>query len=502
MSDQYKIDHHHAFNYKLHIFKMNLLLIIHFSLLCITFLHYLSQFLTVAKKFGILRTILILISFHDNYLIRKPCIWSEEWEKISRLEPDKIKDIIDEIFPILKKGNISKRSFFYTSKNIPQYRPDFFEQETKLDWPDESYYRSLHKTDLYNKGDFLMGQKYVQHILWKRQHPNSCQNKKIVFLDDNRNAGLGAFIHGTAVSMSLYMDDPDVIFMWAPWVKYQWAKGEYCSNYSTLNCFFEPITNCTFHLDDNGEFHNYIITTPFSSQFKLPQFLENILNKSLVHKDLYEWYWLASISTYIFRFNKRTYNWLDVYEKTNLVNPNDRYDIGIHVRHGDKYKEMILIDEKKYMSAVDIFCKITGKNRKDMNLFVSSEDPNVIKFFIEKSGCSVSYFKYERKNENLTEMVLQGALFSLKSFANLRMSIRTHFRADTFASNWDRLILELAQTTACHADIIALEMGYSLFLSADHYDTLKDLKLVEPFALFKYRLKRDKNRGKFLMNPY
>lgn len=481
---------------------MNPLLIIHFSTLVIYFLHYMNKLLTITKTLGVLGTLLVLISFQSNFLIRKPCIWSEEWEKISHLEPNKIKDTIDEIFPILKKGNLSKRSFFYTSKNIPQYSPDFFESESKLDWPDESYYRSIHNAKFDHKGDFLMGQKFVQHILWKRQHPRSCQNKKIVFLDDNRNAGLGAFIHGTAVSMSLYIDDPDVIFMWAPWVKYQWTRGEYCSNYSTLNCFFEPLTNCTFHLDDNGEFHNYTITKPFSCQFKLPQFLENILNKSLVHRDLYEWYWLASVSTYIFRLNKRTYNWLDVYEKTNLINRRNYYDIGIHVRHGDKYKEMILIDEKKYMFAVDIFCKLSGKKHKDMNLFVSSEDPNVIKFFIEKSGCSVSYFKYERKNENLNEMVSQGALFSLKSFANLRMSIRTQFRADTFASNWDRLILELAQTTASHADIIALEMGYSLFLSADHYDTLKSLKLVEPFALFKYRLNRSQNHGKLFFNPY
>ena len=56
---------------------------------------------------------------------------------------------------------------------------------------------------------------------------------------------------------------------------------------------------------------------------------------------------------------------------------------------------------KKYMSAVDIFVKLIGKDRKDMHLFVSTEDPKVIKFFREKSGRQISYFNYKRNNEDL-----------------------------------------------------------------------------------------------------
>ena len=143
------------------------------------------------------------------------------------------------------------------------------------------------------------------------------------------------------------MDNPNIVFMWTPWVKSQWARDEYRSKYSTLNCFFEPLTNCTIELNKNGEFPNYTIIFPFSCKFQLPQVLVNILSKSLIHQDFAEWYWYISVSTYIFRLNKRTFECLNNYEKTHLLNAINEYDVGIHVRHGDKFKEMILIDEKK-----------------------------------------------------------------------------------------------------------------------------------------------------------
>lgn len=57
------------------------------------------------------------------------------------------------------------------------------------------------------------------------------------------------------------------------------------------------------------------------------------------------------------RLNKRTLSWLDSYEKENLINPKKAYDVGIHVRHGDKGTEMLLVKAKNYMPVIDILAK-------------------------------------------------------------------------------------------------------------------------------------------------
>lgn len=78
---------------------------------------------------------------------------------------------------------------------------------------------------------------------------------------------------------------------------------------------------------------------------------------------------IVSASTYLMRLNERTKEWLDSFEKNNLINPKPFYDIGIHVRHGDK--EMALIKAKNYMPAINIYKKIMDKSLSDINVLLN-----------------------------------------------------------------------------------------------------------------------------------
>lgn len=53
------------------------------------------------------------------------------------------------------------------------------------------------------------------------------------------------------------------------------------------------------------------------------------------------------------------------------------------MRHGDKYKEMALIKAKNYMPSINIYKKVMDKSLSDINVFFSTEDPDVIKLVCE-----------------------------------------------------------------------------------------------------------------------
>ena len=89
----------------------------------------------------------------------------------------------------------------------------------------------------------------------------------------------------------------------------------------------------------------------------MPPFVQKILDKTPVPSEYHEWYYNIAAVTYLMRLNVRTLNWLNFYEKEKMINPKKFYDIGIHVRHGDKGSEMLLVKAKNYMPAVDILQK-------------------------------------------------------------------------------------------------------------------------------------------------
>lgn len=146
---------------------------------------------------------------------------------------------------------------------------------------------------------------------------------------------------------------------------------------------------------------------------------------------------------------------------------------------GDKFKEMLLIKTKNYLPPIEIFRKISGKQIENINVFLSTEDPDVVNWFVNNSKFSLSYVNYPRNNRHRKQLITAGDSLTLISLANLRIRLRTNVRIDTFASNWDRLLIDLMQTYAQRSDALIFEMGVMRALSAEHYNFLKKWGLAE-----------------------
>lgn len=146
---------------------------------------------------------------------------------------------------------------------------------------------------------------------------------------------------------------------------------------------------------------------------------------------------------------------------------------------GDKFKEMLLIKTKNYLPPIEIFRKISGKQIENINVFLSTEDPDVVNWFVNNSKFSLSYVNYSRNNPHRKQLITAGDSLTLISLANLRIRLRTNVRIDTFASNWDRLLIDLMQTYAQRSDALIFEMGVMRALSAEHYNFLKKWGLAE-----------------------
>lgn len=416
-----------------------------------------------------------------SFLKRRKCIWSKLWKEISYLNKSDICEVISILYPTIVKGRFGGyRNYFYSTDKIKNFDQNFFEKEKTMKWPDDSYQQWVPKNLTFNKRSILMGQKYIQNELWRRQHPPSCNNVTFCLIQ-TRQSGLGCDIHSYAISMGYCMSQPNTVFDFVPEERDVWAHGPFCKKNKNFRCFVEPLTNCSVPKDHIEREKRSYKRRKYQG-FIMPDFVKNILSKSLISEEYYEWYWTVAASTYLMRLNKNTIEWLDSFESKNVVNPKPFYDLAVHVRHGDKYKEMKLINAKNYFPAIQIYSKIFGKKLDEINVFVSTEDPDVINWFINQSGCSVSYVKYARNNPNLRSMVKMGDNLALISLANLRLSLRTNVRVDTMASNWNRLIFELMQTTTENAEAMVFEMGIMSSLTAEHYTLLKNWKLAQKWS--------------------
>lgn len=94
----------------------------------------------------------------------------------------------------------------------------------------------------------LLGQKYIQKEIWKRQHLQSCSNVTFC-LFPSRRTGLGSSIHTYVYEMGYCLSQPNFVFTYHPDYKDIWTNGAYCGKENTMDCFFEPLTNCSLPKD-------------------------------------------------------------------------------------------------------------------------------------------------------------------------------------------------------------------------------------------------------------
>lgn len=146
--------------------------------------------------------------------------------------------------------------------------------------------------------------------------------------------------------------------------------------------------------------------------------------------------------------------------------PLPHHTISIHVRHGDKASEMTLVPFSSYISAA---AKIADQNPSrgtvSKTVFLSTEDPLVIdemynianttEIFVNMKGSTTSNLQWTffytaglpRRNGGPTEEVAQGEEVetTLMHLGEMMLSLESGAWVGTRASNWCRLVDELAQ---------------------------------------------------------
>jgi hypothetical protein len=132
------------------------------------------------------------------------------------------------------------------------------------------------------------------------------------------------------------------------------------------------------------------------------------------------------------------------------------FDVGIHVRHGDKHIEMPLIKDAHYMNVVNLLRRIEGRN---LTVFLASGDDESIGFFRRQEG--IQLYAIGRTGSD-------AYLNTLYYLSNLWALTRSKYVIGTYSSNVDRWLRSLMNIATNHSSSIFFEVGYRECLSARH----------------------------------
>lgn len=423
----------------------------------------------------------------NPYLTQKLTLNSILWEKLSQLRRKEIIHYLDILFPDISTngGKIEREFFFDKEKKVLN---EYVDQHQN--WPDETY---IMDTPIHQKIglDVVPGIKDVQYLIKKHQFPMSCSNKKFM-TPSTLYSGFGSINHiiGAILGQAIIENR---IFVWGP-RDIIYNNGPFCGGekvnmhdyyfqkmanrshtkkkrktaYYTgdfkpegFDCFFEKITNCSIK-NKNVDIKYF---QPKDNHV-VPEFIKPIIKRLKIPEDLSYYYWRLCASAFIYRENKLAKQWVNELEEDYLVNPVDHYDVSIHVRHGEKSSEMKLVYGEEVMSAIKVIMKLLNKNK--LNIFVSTEDPKIISWFIKNTSHSITYFDFHLENWYPKQYTTLASVLVPQMLANMKHSLFSNFVIGTIGSNWNRLIIELRMTTAGYANNYYFEVGSHDCVSFEH----------------------------------
>jgi hypothetical protein len=118
---------------------------------------------------------------------------------------------------------------------------------------------------------------------------------------------------------------------------------------------------------------------------RVPAFLREILNGSAVDPSAYARYWTDHSMAYLTRLNSRMEGLIEQrMRETGVLSiwNTKGFDVGIHIRHGDKNSEMPLVKDIHDMNGVKLLRKIEHRN---LSVFLAFGDRQSIEFFRKNS---------------------------------------------------------------------------------------------------------------------
>lgn len=204
----------------------------------------------------------------------------------------------------------------------------------------------------------------------------------------------------------------------------------------------------------------------------IPSFLQHaILKCSPMRTNNHFYWWRAISSAFLVRPNDFVKNSLLQFRDL-TIKELPRSCIAIHVRHGDKVKEMTLVPLEKYLASVEYIWN--NHNPSLHHLVLSSDDYQAYvdtSLFCQQNNCTVSYlnltnFEFDkglwrtsssdRKHDNDKDYNDGGYLSML---FNLQLSLQCQAFVCSIASNTCRLIDELRATISSNANGMYIDLS-------------------------------------------
>lgn len=335
----------------------------------------------------------------------------------------------------------------------------------------------------------LHGTAFAFRKIWQHQHPKNCNTAKFYVLR-HFPAGIGSSLHVLSASLAVAMTHGRVLVHYED-PSFMWYDRKYCRGVRSWECWFLPMTSCKPLPDADVKPIDYKgVLRPQRAFAHVPRIFRDTLSACSHLKPQRHYAWFRSVSlAYFVRFNGRTREQLDglrartlkvvrregssLPEKLGQLPPGT---VSVHVRHSDKGREMELLDFPEYhakavrlaagdqcVPVIDAWCSEARSTFAyepghfgNRALFVSTEDPRVIKQAVELSrkqgrdAWDVVYTDEYRGNLSPRGQVKRKGVKqqTLESFLILELALEADAWVCTLQSNWCRLIDELRMTVA------------------------------------------------------
>ena len=321
--------------------------------------------------------------------------------------------------------------------------------------------------------------KVTQTYIHSRQSVPNCSDVQIM-ISHGHGWGLGSEMHVIGAMLAFALENNHTLVL-SPRACYAFTDSAGCE------LLFQPISSCDYHTIIKHHPNPTILspgslvigsTTKLISALRLtrrypvglgdaivtavPSGLKAILQSKIpnMSNDQIKFWWRAQSVAYIMRFNADTIRAMVRLRTDPLFHyhtncnstpfPLPANTMAMHIRGGDKWKEMTLVPPLKYIAtAVGLFENMP-LSFSSRNIFVSSDYEAAIQEIqhdAEEMGLSVIYSRISRlpRGHELSVWTKQHNRLKMTHtyLLQLLMSLEADSWIGTRASNWNRLIDEL-----------------------------------------------------------
>lgn len=392
--------------------------------------------------------------------------------------------VVEERTPTRNSSTVDDAEEAKARDPLEEYLSQFPTTECKSHWyPAGSWTRRATEVAVSDRpaGQQMFGSIAAQHAIWRHQHPSTCYDKKFLVAEaTGRGHGIGSVLHVATTFLQAALDLDRILVLW-PQPGQDWLSGSYCDGTDTLDdCYFEPLSSCTIYdvfgnvTFSSALFHKlpWLDAATYANNSErilrdsvgggkflfrdTPKMFHELLRSGNLSPEFYYW-WRAQGAAYIVRPNRRTLRELErrrvaIFDGGANIEPGT---ISVHVRHGDKWKESKLAADETFLQKTEeLLLRQPDVLRR--KIFLSTEDPNTVKFFAKLSDWSVQYTNVTRdgSDPNMSPEDFASRIGWTEEFLNSLLSLQLALECDGFVgmigSNWNRLIDELRSTIRCN----------------------------------------------------